>query len=87
METDQTMTTLEVTLNLPDALAKEAARMGLLESEALQSLLRAAVRERRIQRMFAAMDALHDAKLPPLTMEEIQAEVERVREQQRAAGH
>ena len=60
--------------------------MGLLESEALQSLLRAAVRERRIQRMFVAMDALQDAKLPPLTMEEIQAEVERVREQQRAAG-
>ena len=26
------MTTLELTLNLPDALAKEAARMGLLES-------------------------------------------------------
>ncbi len=87
METDQTMTTLEVTLNLPDALAKEAARMGLLESDALQALLRAAVRERRIQRMFAAMDLLQDAKLPPLTMEEIQAEVERVREQQRAAGH
>jgi hypothetical protein len=29
------MTTLELTLNLPDALAKEAARMGLLESAAL----------------------------------------------------
>jgi hypothetical protein len=81
------MTTLEVTLNLPDALAKEAARMGLLESDALQSLLRAAIRERRIQRMFAAMDALAEAKLPPLTMEEIQAEVERVRAEQRAAGH
>ncbi|MCA3217499.1 MAG: hypothetical protein ING59_02865 [Burkholderiales bacterium] len=81
------MTTLEGTLNLPDAMAKEAARMGLLAPDALQSLLRAAIRERRIQRMFAAMDALQEAKLPPLTMDEIQAEVERVREEQRAAGH
>lgn len=81
------MTTLEVTLNLPDALTKETARMGLLESDALQSLLRAAIRERRIQRMFAAMDALQESKLRPLTMEDIQAEVERVRAEQRAAGH
>ena len=81
------MTTLELTLNLPDALDKEAARMGLLESAALQSLLRAAIRERRIQRMFAAMDALAEAKLPPLAMEEIQAKVERVRAEQHAAGH
>jgi len=81
------MTTLEVTLNLPDAMAKEAARMGLLEPDALQSLLRAAIRERRIKRMFAAMDVLAEAKLPPLTMEQIQADVERVRAEQRAAGH
>lgn len=81
------MTTLEVTLNLPDAMAKEATRMGLLEPDALQSLVRAAIRERRIKRMFAAMDVLSEAKLPPLTMEEIQADVERVRAEQRAAGH
>lgn len=81
------MTTLEVTLTLPDAMAKEAARMGLLAPEALQSLLRDAIRERRIKRMFAAMDALQEARLPPLTMEEIQQQVERVREGRRAAGH
>lgn len=81
------MMTLELTLNLPDALAKQAARMGLLESAALQSLLRAAIRERRIQHMFAETDALAEAKLPPLAMEEIQAEVESVRAEQHAAGH
>lgn len=81
------MTTLEVTLTLPDVMAKEAARMGLLAPEALQSLLRDAIRERRIKRMFAAMDALQEARLPPLTMEEIQQQVERVREGRRAAGH
>jgi len=81
------MTTFEVTLTLPDAMAKEAARMGLLAPEALQSLLRDAIRERRIKRMFAAMDALQEARLLPLTMEEIQQQVERVREGRRAAGH
>lgn len=37
--------------------------------------------------MFAAMDALAEPKLPPLAVEEIQAEVERVRAEQHAAGH
>ena len=45
------MTTFELKLTLPDRLAKDAAQMGLFESESLQSLLREAVRSRRIAQL------------------------------------
>jgi hypothetical protein len=38
------MTTLELKLNLPDQLAKDAVRMGLTSPDSLQTLLREAVR-------------------------------------------
>lgn len=38
------MTTLEVKLNLPDSLAQEAQKAGLLTSAAIERLLREAVR-------------------------------------------
>lgn len=83
------MTTLEIKLTLPDSLAKEAANMGLLEPEVLQAILREAVRQRRINRLFEGMDKLPAANIPPMTMEEIQAEVDAVRAERkaRAAGH
>ena len=41
------MTTFELKLNLSDRLARDAAQMGLLDPESLQSLLREAVRNRQ----------------------------------------
>ena len=70
------MTTLQVKLELPDPLAKEAATMGLLEPQALQALLRKAVRNRRVARLTEARHKIAAAGIPPLTMEEIQAEIE-----------
>jgi hypothetical protein len=67
--TEPGMTTLAVTLTLPEAMTEEAARTGLLAPDALQSLLRDAIRGRRIECMFAAMDALQEARLPPPTDE------------------
>ena len=83
------MTTLEIKLTLPDSLAKEAAKMGLLEPEVMQAILREAVRQRRINRLFEGMDKLAAANIPPMTMEEIQAEVDAVRAERkaRAAGN
>ena len=81
------MTTLQVKLELPDPLAKEAATMGLLEPQALQALLREAVRNRRIARLAEARRKIAAAGIPPMTMEEIQAEIEAYRaEVRRAAG-
>ncbi|OGI43500.1 MAG: hypothetical protein A2150_03535 [Candidatus Muproteobacteria bacterium RBG_16_64_11] len=70
------MTTLEVKLNLPDSLAKEAANLGLLEPEALQAMLREAVRSRRLAQLAEARRKIAASGVPPLTMEEIQAEIE-----------
>ena len=77
------MTTLEIKLNLPDGLAQEAARMGLLEPASLQALLREAVRTQRIARLAEARKKIAVAGIAPLTMEEIQTEIETDRAERR----
>jgi hypothetical protein len=77
------MTKLQVKLELPDPLAKEAETMGLLEPQALQALLREAVRSRRIARLAQAREKIAAASVPPLTMEEIQAEIKADRTERR----
>lgn len=69
-------TTVEVKLDLPDALARELARMGLLEPRNLQKVLREAVRSRLVERLTQARKRIAASGLAPLTMEEIQAEIE-----------
>jgi hypothetical protein len=73
----------EVTVTLPDDLAKQARQAGLLRPEALAALLRDAMRERRIERLFSTMDKLAQLK-PPLTEEEIAAEIAAARAERRA---
>jgi len=77
------MTKLQVKLELPDPLAKEAANMGLLEPQALQALLREAVRKRRIARLAEARLKIAASDTPPMTMEEIQVEIEANRTERR----
>jgi len=78
------MTTLELKLNLPDGLAKEAASLGLLDPDSLQALLREAVRNRRIAILTEARKKVAAAGIPPMTMEEIQAEIDADRAERRA---
>jgi hypothetical protein len=73
----------EVTVTLPDDLAQQARKAGLLRPEALAALLRDAMRERRIERLFSTMDKLAQLK-PPLTEDEIAAEIEAARAERRA---
>ena len=47
------MTTLELKLNLPDRLAREAQAAGLLTPEALSDLLKDAMRRRAAQVLLA----------------------------------
>ena len=77
------MTKLQVKLELPDPLAKEAANMGLLEPQALQALLREAVRNCHIARLAEARRKIAAAGIPPMTMEEIQAEIKAYRAERR----
>lgn len=78
------MTMLQVKLDLPDTLAKEASSLGLLEPQALQALLREAVRSRRLARLAEARTKIAAAGVPPLSMEEIEAEIEADRAERRA---
>lgn len=77
------MTRLNLQLELPDSLAKQAQEAGLLEARAIEALLREAVRQRAVDELFQAMDELAALKLPPLSEEEIQAEIEAVRGERR----
>lgn len=79
------MVAIEVTLNLPDDLAREAVARGLLTPAALQQLINAEVeRRRKLDRLFTTMDQLADVDLPPLTNEELNAEIQAARAERRA---
>ncbi|MFY9261142.1 MAG: hypothetical protein WAO71_11615 [Gallionella sp.] len=73
------MTTLELKLTLPDRLMREARAAGLLTSEALADLLKEAMRRRAAQTLLAGAARASDAGSEPLSMTEIQAEVQSVR--------
>jgi hypothetical protein len=63
-----------ITVSLPDDLARQAQSAGLLRSEAIEQLLREAMRKGQVDRLFATMDQLA-ALEPKLTEEEIDAEI------------
>lgn len=75
------MTTIQI--DLPEATAAAAREAGLLTPEALERLLNDALRRKAVGELFAKMDELADSNLPPMTMEEIQAEVDAARAQRR----
>jgi hypothetical protein len=79
------MATVQITL--PDALAQEATKAGLLAPEKIESMLREGLRAERIERMKAARAAMAAEPLAPMTPEEISAEIDADRiEQRRTAG-
>jgi len=80
------MTTLEVKLSLPDSLAKEAQQAGLLAPEALEKLIAEALRRKAFDDLLAVADRVEDAGIPPMSMEEINAEIEAYRAERRRAG-
>jgi len=77
------MTTLELKINLPDRLAQDAAQMGLLSPDSLEALLREAVRTRRIAQLALARQRVAEAGITPMSLEEIQEEVDAVRAERR----
>ena len=72
-----------ITISLPDSLAKEAERAGLLTDTALESVLRDEIRRRATDDLFAAMDKMANVGDQPMTIEEIQAEIDAVRQARR----
>ncbi len=79
------MTTVQITL--PDQLAQEAQRAGLLTAERIEQILREELRSERVEQFKQARAKLATQPLPPMTPEEIQAEIDAYRsETRRAAG-
>ena len=72
---------------ISDALAKEAAAEGLLETGSIEALLRERLAAARVAKMQATRQKLSATGTPPMTAEEIEAEIQAYRaERRRAAG-
>jgi hypothetical protein len=63
-----------ITVSLPDELAQQAQSAGLLRPDAIERLLREAMKKRQVEQLFTTMDKLA-ALEPALTEAEIDAEI------------
>ena len=63
-----------ITVSLPDELAQQAQSAGLLRPDAIERLLREAMKKRQVDQLFTTMDKLA-ALQPALTDAEIDAEI------------
>lgn len=68
----------EVVLTLPEELVEAAKANGLLNPKPLEALLRAEIRRRRINKLFAAADRLANSQ-EPLSEAELEVEIMAVR--------
>ena len=78
------MTTLEVTLDLPDRMAREAQAAGLLTPHALRGLIEDAMQRRAAQSLLAGAARATEAGSKRLSLRDIQAEVNTVRADRRS---
>lgn len=78
------MTTLELKVQLPDELAARARNAGLLTEEAIRQLLEDALRRQAGRELRVIMNKLHATDIPPMTEDEIQAEIDAARAERKA---
>lgn len=77
------MTTLELTIHLPDDLAKRAQSAGLLTSEAIESMLCEQLKKRAGENLRAMWERMPREELTPEIEQEIVEEVRAVRAERR----
>lgn len=77
------MTTIDIKLQLPDEVAQEAAAQGLLTAATVEQLIRAELKRRKTEQLFAIMDRLADADKGTLTEQDIDAEINAYRAERR----
>ncbi|MBE2236478.1 MAG: hypothetical protein IAE81_01730 [Caldilineaceae bacterium] len=77
------MTSINLTIELPDALARDAQRAGLLTSRSIVNLLSAELKRQQIEQLFATADQLADQAAPVMSAAEIEAEIEAARMERR----
>ena len=73
------MVTLDLTLQLPKNLLREAQVAGLLRSAPMEKMLRDEVQRLRVDKLFESADRLAKVDLPALSMEEVEAEITALR--------
>ena len=73
----------KIIIELPDDLVEEAGSQGLLATGAVEVMIRETLRRRAGKELLDAADKLAAAKFPPMTMAEIQEEVDAVRSERR----
>jgi hypothetical protein len=77
------MTTVRI--NLPDQLAQEAERAGLLSQAALERLLREQLQIRRQDAFFTALERMEQTTEPPaMSPEDVADEIRAMRVERRA---
>lgn len=77
------MTTIQITL--PDQLAQEAQRAGLLTSEIIERMLREQLRTQHVDELFQAMDRMAAIDAPAaMSPEEVAEEIRVMRAERRA---
>ena len=74
----------ELTVTLPDDLASKAKAAGLLSSEGIERALREALKREAGRKLLEINNEMRASDIPPMTDEEIQAEVNAVRAERRA---
>ena len=74
----------ELIVKLPDELARQIQAAGLLDEAALEKVFREVLRKQAGGELFAALDEIEAAKLPPMSGAEIQAEINAARAERRA---
>lgn len=74
----------ELTVTLPDELARKAREAGLLSSEGIERALRDALKREAGRKLLEIRNALQASGVAPMSEEEIQAEVDAVRAARRA---
>lgn len=79
------MTELELKLSLPDRLASQAKAAGLLTSEAIERLVRQAIRKAAIQRFTEIGERLRESGGPEINPAELESELKAVRAELREA--
>jgi hypothetical protein len=72
-----------VQIILPDQLAQEAQRAGLLTPAALERILREMLKSKKTEELFAAMERMAATPEPAMTPEEVADELHALRAQRR----
>ena len=79
------MTELELKLSLPDQIANQAKAAGLLTSEAIERLVREAIRKSAAQHLIEYGKRLCEPGAPEITESELESELKSVRAELREA--